>query len=302
MRVTKRATGAGIGLLGLTASLLLLLRPSPAALAVLLTATAFICAGYLATLCWVPDHGRAPFLARLALVTPLAVAVTAAPLLALAATRRGIDQATLAIALMVAQALLLGLYAWRSRPPGGRAAGVGALPSQDDAPLQAREEAPRLSSLALAVGAIMVIAGGLSGALVAALGTSGGRGGFTELYVLAPRSELAEFPTRATVGRPIAVRVVVSSREDGDRTYLLKASLGDSPPQVLGPIALAAGESWGGEVRLTPSREGRQLARIDLYLAGRDGSVDTGSLSPQTALSSAEPYRSVHLWFDVSRP
>lgn len=109
---------------------------------------------------------------------------------------------------------------------------------------------------------------------------------FTEFYVLGAQGMLQDYPVNLQVGETQDYNLGVINHENETVTFTIQAFLGDIQAGSLGPLALDDGQSWDGEINVTPAVVGKsQKLEFRLY---RD---------PADVV-----YRTVHLFVDVRSP
>jgi uncharacterized membrane protein len=134
----------------------------------------------------------------------------------------------------------------------------------------------------LTIGIVVLVVTGVIGYRSSAPPASAGS--FTELALLSRDGRLDGLQRGLQLGESTTVTVTVTSREREETAYRMEARLADGSPIVLAKKALPPGDSWSQDVTVTPTEVGeRQQLQVLLY---REQDV--------------EPYRSVHLWLDVS--
>jgi len=106
---------------------------------------------------------------------------------------------------------------------------------------------------------------------------------FTEFYILGPEGLAESYPRAGAVGEPLAVTVGITNREGAAAGYRVEVRNGGALIGAAGPVRLADGERWEGEVGFAPAEVGPDV-RID-FLLYRD--------------ERPEPYRSLRLWLEV---
>jgi uncharacterized membrane protein len=107
---------------------------------------------------------------------------------------------------------------------------------------------------------------------------------FTEFYVLGPYGEAEDYPRRVLAGQLLNPIVGVINREHEDISYRIRIEAGGRQVKEITDINLSHDEKWVKRIvfALDEPGEDQQLQ----FLLYRDG--------------QEEPYRSLHLWIDVS--
>lgn len=109
---------------------------------------------------------------------------------------------------------------------------------------------------------------------------------FTEFYVLGARGMLLDYPINLQVGEAQNYNVGVINHENETLTFTIQAFFGDIEAGSVGPLALEDGQTWDGEINVTPVSIG-ESQKLEFRLF-RD---------------QAQPvYRSIHLFVDVRLP
>jgi uncharacterized membrane protein len=106
---------------------------------------------------------------------------------------------------------------------------------------------------------------------------------FTEFYVLGSEGLAADYPLNLVAGRESEVRVGVVNQEYESLDYNLGVVL-DNRLLLSLPISLAHNSTWEEDITFTPDRRGEAL-KLEFLLYKN---------------ASPEPYRSLHLWVDVT--
>ncbi len=106
---------------------------------------------------------------------------------------------------------------------------------------------------------------------------------FTEFYILGSGGKAADYPTYLVLGRNAEVRVGVVNQEYETLNYTLEVVLANST-LYRDSIVLAHNSTWEEDVRIVPDVLGQDV-KLEFLLFKN---------------ASAEPYRSLHLWVDVS--
>jgi len=109
---------------------------------------------------------------------------------------------------------------------------------------------------------------------------------YTEFYVVGSSGNASDYPTNLTAGDAGAVTVGISNREGQDLTYSIVLSLNETTV-TSDAITVGGGDTREQLIPFTPEEPGRYRLRIDLY---------RGPVPDETA----EPYRTLWLWIDVS--
>jgi uncharacterized membrane protein len=214
-------------------------------------------------------------LERLALGIGLSLSVIAVLALGLNATPWGLRPQALIVGLTGWTLLASGVAEWRRQrtPPDERAEpGRGFL-------LLLRERSFRLGLGVL--GGVVVLC---ATALWVTLGAPPPP--LTEFYMLGQQGLAEGYPRGGAPGQVLAVTVGITDREGRPASYEVRAALGGTVLSQLGPIQLAAAETWEGPLRFSlPAAGNEQELAILLF---KDG--------------GAEPYRRLRLFLDVAVP
>lgn len=107
---------------------------------------------------------------------------------------------------------------------------------------------------------------------------------FSEFYVLGHPGTSAGYPGELVVGEEVSVFVGIVNHENREVIYSIRVSSGDSETNLVGPVHLADGASWEGEVVFSAASPGEDKKfEFMLYRDGEDRSCKT-----------------LHLWIDVT--
>ncbi|MGD0170522.1 MAG: DUF1616 domain-containing protein [Halobacteriota archaeon] len=112
---------------------------------------------------------------------------------------------------------------------------------------------------------------------------------FTEFYVLGASGKADDYPTQFNLGQQEPVTVGVVNHENSEQLYQLVIALNNSRTTSTlysQNITLANAQTWQKTVELKPNRAGNNM-RVDFLLYRAD--------------DYAAPYRSLHLWVNVTR-
>jgi uncharacterized membrane protein len=108
----------------------------------------------------------------------------------------------------------------------------------------------------------------------------------TEFFVLGREGLAESYPRAAAPGEPVSVTVGATNREGRPMEYRVVARRGELPLAQLGPVRVAAGETWREQLTFAlPDYGFDQRVEVLLFRAG-----------------DAEPYRSLRLIVDVPQP
>jgi uncharacterized membrane protein len=184
--------------------------------------------------------------AALSMVTSLALAVVAG--LALTGTSWGLSVVPITLSLVV-PVVACSMVAWLRR---------GRLPVTE-------RFAPALRTVHVVAAACCLL--GLTGAGFGMSALSAVGDVTTQFYLLGPHGMMADYPTHATVGRPVEVMVGIANREPRAETYRVVLSDGVS---TISAYELTAGPRSSVErrVSVTPARPGRLDVTFLLYRRG----------------------------------
>ena len=109
---------------------------------------------------------------------------------------------------------------------------------------------------------------------------------FTQFYVLGEQGKLQDYPVDLRVGVAQGYNVGVANHENETMTFTIRAFLGDVQAGSLDLQALEDGQTWDGEINVTPTALSKsQKLEFRLYRGPADS-----------------VYRSVHLFVDVNSP
>ncbi|MDA1096445.1 MAG: DUF1616 domain-containing protein [Chloroflexi bacterium] len=106
---------------------------------------------------------------------------------------------------------------------------------------------------------------------------------FTEFYVLGAAGRTGDYVTRFPRGEPVELQIGLANHEAEPQEYAVMASVDGRQHGSVGPVALAAGERWEGEIEVTLDEPaGSYRLQLQLFLA-----------------SGGDPYRELHLFVRV---
>ena len=132
----------------------------------------------------------------------------------------------------------------------------------------------------------------LIGAIIAAIGTliyviSTPKVGekFTEFYILGEEGKAEGYPRELVVGEEGYVILGIVNHEYKTVSYTAKILIGDENNKSIGPINLKNKEKWEKKIGFTPKKPGKNI-KVQ-FLLFRD--------------EQAKPYRSLHLWINVTK-
>jgi len=107
---------------------------------------------------------------------------------------------------------------------------------------------------------------------------------FSEFYILGQPGMSAGYPGELMVGEEASVFVGIINHENREVMYSIRVSSGDSERDLVGPLLLADGANWEGEVSFSAASPGEgKKFEFTLYRDGEDTS-----------------YKELHLWIDVT--
>ena len=108
----------------------------------------------------------------------------------------------------------------------------------------------------------------------------------TEFFLLGPEGNVNTLPGRVAVGTPTTIAVGISSREGSTEPYRIVVESASARLAELGPIPIAPGTTWTGDIQFTLSTPGDdQVVRILLFKG-----------------SDVEPYRTLRLELNAIAP
>ena len=106
---------------------------------------------------------------------------------------------------------------------------------------------------------------------------------FTEFYVLGAGGRTDDYVTRFPRGEPVVLQIGVVNQEAEPQTYVVQASVEGRQYGSMGPVALAVGERWDGEIEVTLDEpSGSYRLQLQLFLE-----------------SGGDPYRELHLFAQI---
>lgn len=108
----------------------------------------------------------------------------------------------------------------------------------------------------------------------------------TEFYALGAAGLAEDYPRTAHAGEPLQVTLGITNREGVQANYTVRVLAGEVEVATAGPISLADGATW------------EQPLSFALPTPGADQPVDIVLLRDGTA----EPYRRLRLWVNVTEP
>lgn len=107
---------------------------------------------------------------------------------------------------------------------------------------------------------------------------------FSEFYILGQPGISAGYPEELTVGEEGRIFVGIVNHEEREVRYSIRVSSDDSETVLAGPLILADGADWEGEVSFSAASPGEDKKfEFTLYRDGEDAS-----------------YKKLHLWIDVT--
>ena len=107
---------------------------------------------------------------------------------------------------------------------------------------------------------------------------------FTEFSVLGPEGKLADYPREIALGDSVLVLMNITNREHQPVTYRVEIMIDGQIAGTAGPVTLEHEQEWERTVDFTPLNAGEnQKVELLLFKEGE-----------------SKPYRSLHLWLDVS--
>ncbi|MHB8105391.1 MAG: DUF1616 domain-containing protein [Dehalococcoidales bacterium] len=107
---------------------------------------------------------------------------------------------------------------------------------------------------------------------------------FTEFYLLGPGGKAEDFTDQLILGESGNVTVGLINHENMQTSYLVKVFITGQESNKMGPILLADGEKWEGEMTFTPTVPGDNQ-KVEFQLFKGDDMVT--------------PANSLHLWINV---
>lgn len=109
---------------------------------------------------------------------------------------------------------------------------------------------------------------------------------FTEFYILGEGGKAEGYPRELVVGETGYVILGIVNHEYKPVTYTAKVLIGGEENSSIGPITLKNKEKWEKKIGFTPTKPGKNIkVQFLLYKEGQ---------------SEPEPYRSLHLWINVT--
>ena len=107
---------------------------------------------------------------------------------------------------------------------------------------------------------------------------------FTEFYILGEGGKAEGYPGELVVGETGYVILGIVNHEYEPVTYTAQVLIGNENNESIGPVTLTHEEKWENKVNFTSSEAGENI-KVQ-FLLFRDDQLD--------------PYRSLHLWIDVT--
>lgn len=257
----------------LAAALALLEAPLPARLPLGLLAV-LILPGYSLAALLFPRADDLETVERLGLSFAASLAVAIVLALALNYSPWGLRPAAVVLALTAWTVLATGAAWWRRRrlPPRERwSVDLGRLR------WGALDRGARLGVAVLA-GALL-----LAGVAIAATVTAPPPP-MTEFYILGPEGLAEGYPRQVRAGELVSLTVGIANREGRAARYRVRVEAEGQSLATLGPLDLAGGEAWEGQVVFALPRPAKNQ-EVRLVLSRDD---------------APEPYRWLRLWLEVA--
>ncbi len=91
---------------------------------------------------------------------------------------------------------------------------------------------------------------------------------FTEFYLLGQGGKAADYPKEMSLGEEARVTVGVVNHEHRVVSYRVQIVMAGKASQELGPLSIADGQKWEGQIALVPQQEGSQQIEFLLYEVG----------------------------------
>ena len=130
---------------------------------------------------------------------------------------------------------------------------------------------------------VIAILGACSGVAYALINPGAGEK-YTEFYILGQNGLAGDYPNALQVGEEGRVLIGVINHERTPVNYSIEVVMDGSKADEAGPVALADGQDWEGDVGFTAARPGENK-KVEFILF-RDG--------------DATPYKELHLLIDVT--
>jgi uncharacterized membrane protein len=252
--------------------------------------------GYVLIAALFPGQKDLDGIERVALSFGLSIAVVPLIGLALNYTPWGIRLYPILIALLVWIFSLsaLGLYRRRRLPAAERL--TIALEIQRPA-WQSLTPLDRVLSVALVAAILFAMA-----SIVYVIVTPRVGERFTEFYILGTSGKAEGYPRQLAPGESGQVILGVVNHEYARVEYRVEVRQGEDILTSLGPLTLGHEEKWEQPLTFAPRREGNDLkVEFLLYKAGETPQPGVPyPRQPQQLPPPGQPYRSLHLWLDVT--
>ena len=108
---------------------------------------------------------------------------------------------------------------------------------------------------------------------------------FTEFYILGEGGKAEGYPRELIVGEKGYVILGIVNHEHEPVTYTVKVLVGGEENNFIGPVTLEHEQKWEKKIDFTATKPGKNI-KVEFLLFRED--------------QSEKPYRSLHLWIDVT--
>ena len=89
---------------------------------------------------------------------------------------------------------------------------------------------------------------------------------FTEFYILGANNKAGNYPKQLTIGKEAKLIAGIINRESDTLSYRMELSIDGEKIKDIGPVVVARGQKWEGEVSFTPDKIGNnQKVQLSLY-------------------------------------
>jgi uncharacterized membrane protein len=210
--------------------------------------------GYALAAALFPRSDDLDVIERLALGVGLSVAIIAVVAPGLSSLPWGLQPTPLVVTLTIWTVVTTAVAGLRLRQ-------LSASQGASSVRLADYRPASRARKLALiGLVAAVLLAAGITGLV---LGTP--RSSTTEFYLLGPAGRAESYPHSAVPSEPLSVIVGITN-EDVPASYAISVVLGQERLASVGPVKLAGGESWQGQIQFVlPTPGSDQMVQFLLY-------------------------------------
>ena len=89
---------------------------------------------------------------------------------------------------------------------------------------------------------------------------------FTEFYILGANNKAGNYPKQLAIGKEAKLIAGIINRESDTTSYRMELSIDGQKIKDIGPVVVARGQKWEGEVTFTPDKVGdNQKLQLSLY-------------------------------------